>query len=345
MKHYIGLDVAVKETAVCIVDEEGRICREAKIATHPDDLIAFLRSGNWNIVRIGLEAGPLSQWLHEGLTAAGLPVICIETRHAKGVLKGQVNKSDRNDARGIAQMMRVNLFKPVHVKTLASQKRRALLTARKLLQEKAIAIENDIRGLLRNFGLKVGVIGAAGFEARILELIEGAPDMGEFIHSLLASRRTLRAEFARLHKKVLAMTRKDAVCRRLMTIPGVGAVTALAFVSTIDVPGRFKHSRAVGPSLGLTPRLNQTGQSRHMGRITKCGDALTRSLLYEAALVMLTRVKKWSWLKVWAMGVAKRSGMKAAAVALSRRLSVIMHRMWSDGTDFIWTKDQLPSHA
>jgi transposase len=345
MKHYIGLDVAVKETAVCIVDEEGRICREGKVISHRDDLIAFLQSGNWNIVRIGLEAGPVSQWLHEGLPAAGLPVVCIETRHAKAVLKAQVNKSDRNDARGIAQMMRVNLFKPVHVKTLASQKRRALLTARKLLQEKAIAIENDIRGLLRNFGLKVGVIGAAGFEARILELIEGAPDMGEFIHSLLASRRTLRAEFTRLHRKILALTRKDADCRRLMTIPGVGPVTALAFVSTIDVPGRFLHSRSVGPSLGLTPRLNQTGQSRRMGRITKCGDALTRSLLYEAALVMLTRVKKWSWLKAWAMGVAKRSGMKAAAVALSRRLSVIMHQMWSDGTDFIWTKAQLPSHA
>lgn len=344
MRHYIGLDVAVKETAVCVVDEEGRICREAKVASHPDDLIAFLQGGGWNIVRIGLEAGPLSQWLHDGLSAAGLPVICIETRHAKAVLKGQVNKSDRSDARGIAQMMRVNLFKRVHVKTLASQKRRALLSARRLLQEKAIAIENDIRGLLRNFGLKVGVIGAAGFEARILELIEGAPDMGGFIHSLLAARGKLREEFSRLHKKVLALTRKDAVCRRLMTIPGVGPVTALAFVSTIDVPGRFQHSRAVGPSLGLTPRLSQTGESRRMGRITKCGDALTRSLLYEAALVMLTRVKKWSWLKAWAVSIAKRSGMKAAAVALSRRLSVIMHRMWSDGTDFIWTKAQLPSH-
>jgi transposase len=344
MRHYIGLDVAVKETAVCVMDEEGRICREAKVASHPDDLIAFLRGGNWNIVRIGLEAGPLSQWLHDGLSAAGLKVVCIETRHAKAYLKAQVNKSDRNDARGIAQMMRVNLFKPVHVKTLESQKRRALLNARKLLQEKAIAIENDIRGLLRNFGLKVGSIGTAGFEARILELAADAPDLMEFIPSLLASRRTLRAEFDRLHKKVLAATRKDAVCRRLMTVPGVGPVTALAFVSTVDVPSRFQHSRAVGPSLGLTPRLNQTGQTRHMGRITKCGDALTRSLLYEAALVMLTRVRKWSWLKAWAMGVARRSGMKAAAVALSRRLAVIMHRMWSDGTHFIWTKGELPSH-
>ncbi len=345
MRHYIGLDVAVKETAVCVMDENGVICREGKVVTHPDDLIAFLRGGNWNIARIGLEAGPLSQWLHEALTAAGLPAVCIETRHAKAYLKAQVNKSDRNDARGIAQMMRGNLFKPVHVKSLESQKHRALLSARRLVLEKAIAVENDMRGLLRNFGLKVGAIGKAGFEARILELIEDAPDMAVFIHSLLTVRRTLREEFARLHKKVLAIARRDPVCRRLMTIPGIGAVSALAYVSTIDVPERFASSRAVGPSLGLTPRLNQTGESRRMGRITKCGDAMTRALLYEAAQVMLTRVKKWSWLKTWAMGVAKRSGMKAACVALARRLSVIMHRMWRDGTDFIWSKGELPSPA
>ena len=250
MRHYIGLDVAVKETAVCIVDEEGRICLERKVATHPDDLIALFRGGDFNIARIGLEAGPLSQWLHDGLAAAGLPVVCIETRHAKAYLKAQVNKSDRNDGRGIAQMMRVNLFKPVHVKTLASQKRRALLSARKILQEKAIAIENDIRGLLRNFGLKAGIIGAAGFEARILELIAQAPDLAEFITSLLAARRALRAEFARLTRKVLAAVRHDAACRRLMTIPGVGAITALAYVSAIDVPARFSRSRSAGPLWG-----------------------------------------------------------------------------------------------
>jgi transposase len=339
MRHYIGLDVSLKETSVCVVDENGRICREAKVVSHPDDLIAFLQGGNWNIVRIGLEAGPLSQWLHDGLSAAGLPVICIETRHAKAFLKSQVNKSDRNDARGIAQMMRVNLFKPVHVKTLASQKRRALLTARKLLQEKAIAIENDIRGLLRNFGLKAGAIGTAGFERRILELITDMPDLMDFIPSLLAARQKLRGEFTRLHKKVLALTRGDAVCRRLMTIPGVGPVTSLAFVSTIDVPGRFKHSRSVGPALGLTPRLNQSGESHRFGRVSLCGDELLRALLYEAAQVMLTRVKKWSWLKAWAMNIAKRSGRQKAVVALARRLAVIMHRMWSDGSEFRWTKD------
>ena len=181
MKHYAGLDVSVKETSVCIVDETGKVCREMKVASHPEDLVRALKNPAWRFVRIGLEAGPLSQWLYSGLVEAGLPAICIETRHTKAFLKAQVNKTDRNDARGIAQMMRVNLFRPVHVKTLTSQQRRALLTARKLLQEKAIAIENDIRGLLRNFGLKVGVVGEIGFDDRIRELVEGMPDLAEIM--------------------------------------------------------------------------------------------------------------------------------------------------------------------
>lgn len=220
MKHYTGLDISVKETSVCIVDETGKICREVKVASHPDDLIAVLNDPAWNFERIGMEAGPLSQWLFEGLARAGLPVICIETRHTKAFLKAQPNKTDRNDARGIAQMMRVNLYRPVHVKTLTSQKRRALLTARKLLQEKAIAIENDIRGLLRNFGLKVGMVGTVKFEERIRELVDDIADLREIMEPLLMARKKLRDEFSRLHKKVLNLARNDKVCRQLMTIPG-----------------------------------------------------------------------------------------------------------------------------
>ncbi len=339
MKYYAGLDVSVKETAICIIDETGKICRELKVTSHPDDLVSTLNNRAYNLVRIGLEAGPLSQWLFSGLAEAGLPAVCIETRHTKAFLKAQVNKTDRNDARGIAQMMRVNLFRPVHVKTLTSQKRRALLTARKLLQEKAIAIENDIRGLLRNFGLKVGIIGTIGFEARICELIDGTPDLGEIISPLLAAREKLRAEFAKLHRKVLDLVREDNTRRRLMTIPGVGPVTSLAFVSSIDVPARFKNSRAVGPALGLTPVLNQSGESHRVGRVSLCGDDMMRALLYEAAQVMLSRVKKWSWLKAWAMNIARRRGRSKAIVALARRLAVIMHRMWSDGSEFQWTRD------
>ena len=322
MKYYSGLDVSVKETSVCIIDETGKICREVKVVSHPDDLIAALSHPAWQIERIGLEAGPLSQWLFEGLANAGLPVVCIETRHTKAFLKAQVNKTDRNDARGIAQMMRVNLYRPVHVKTLTSQKRRALLTARKLLQEKAIAIENDIRGLLRNFGLKVGVVGTVGFDDRIRELVDDSPELLEIMEPLLSARQKLHETFVVLHRKLLTIVRDDGACQRLMTIPGVGPVTSLAFISTIDVPARFSKSRAVGPALGLTPVLNQSGESHRVGRVSLCGDGMMRALLYEAAQVMLSRVKKWSWLKAWAMNVAKRRGRQKAIVALARRQAV-----------------------
>src|SRR6202142_2986021 len=154
MDHFAGLDVSVKETSVCIVDDTGRIVKEVKVSSEPEALLKVLGNPIYRFKRMGLEAGPLSQWLFSGLAEAGLPVVCVETRHMQAVLKAQINKTDRNDARGIAQMMRVGLYRPVHVKTLRSQKLRMLLTHRKLLQSKAIGIDNDLRGTLRNFGLK-----------------------------------------------------------------------------------------------------------------------------------------------------------------------------------------------
>ena len=224
MDHFAGLDVSVKDTSVCIVDETGRIVREVEVASEPDALLAVLTNPAYHFKRIGLEAGPLSQWLFSVLAAAGLPVICVETRHMRAVLKAQINKTDRNDARGIAQMMRVGLYRPVHVKTLRSQKLRMLLTHRKLLQSKAIAIENDLRGTLRNFGLKVGMVGTVKFEARIKELIANLPDLAELIEPLLIARQVIRDQFTILHRRLLAIVRDDEVCRRLMTVPGVGPV-------------------------------------------------------------------------------------------------------------------------
>ena len=339
MKHYAGLDVSLKETSVCILDETGKICREIKVASHPEDLLRILQDPAWHFERIGLEAGLLSQWLFNGLAQAGLPVVCIETRHTKAFLKAQVNKSDRSDARGIAQMMRVNLFRPVHVKTLTSQKRRVLLTARKLLQEKAIAFENEIRGLLANFGLKVGVVGAAKFEERIHELVGDMPDLAEIIEPLLDARRRLREHFSALHRKLLDLARGDEVCRRLMTIPGVGPVVSLAFVATIDTPARFRNVQGCRTCLGLTPVRSQSGNTDRIGRISLCGDAMMRTLLFEAAQMMLRQTTKWSWLKAWAMKVAQRRGSGKAIIALARRLAVIMHRMWRDGTEFRWTRE------
>src|SRR5476651_2047236 len=229
MEHFAGLDVSVKETSVCIVDDTGRIVRELKVASEPEALLPVLTNPAYRFKRIGLEAGPLSQWLFSGLAEAGLPAICVETRHMRAVLKAQINKTDRNDARGIAQMMRAGLYRPVHVKTLRSQKLRMLLTHRKLLQSKAIAIENDLRGTLRNFGLKVGMAGKVKFEARIKELVESLPDLAVLVEPLLMVRRTLREQIGILHSRLLAIVRTDDVCRRLMTVPGVGPVVALTY--------------------------------------------------------------------------------------------------------------------
>jgi transposase len=339
MDHFAGLDVSVKETSVCIVDDTGRIVREVKVASEPEALLVVLRNLAYHFKRIGLEAGPLSQWLYSAFAEAGLPVICVETRHMRAVLKAQINKTDRNDARGIAQMMRVGLYRPVHVKTLRSQKLRMLLTHRKLLQSKAIAIENDLRSTLRNFGLKVGMVGAVKFEARIKELVENLPDLAALVEPMLIVRRVLHEQLGILHRRLLDIVRNDDVCRRLMTVPGVGPVVALTYRATVDVPARFRNSKAVGASFGLTPSRHQSGESDRPGSISRCGDEMMRAMLYEAAQVMLTRTNKWSWLKAWAMKIARHRGMKKAIVALARRLAVIMHRIWVDGTEFRWTRE------
>jgi len=302
-------------------------------------LLQVLTNNNYRFKRIGLEAGPLSQWLFSALAEAGLPVICVETRHMRAVLKARINKTDRNDARGIAQMMRVGLYRPVHVKTLRSQKLRMLLTHRKLLQSKAIAIENDLRATLRNFGLKVGMVGTVKFEARIKELVEDLPDLAILVEPLLVVRRVLREQLGILHRRVLAVVRDDEVCRRLMTVPGVGPVVALTYRVTIDVPARFRNSKAVGAVFGLTPARDQSGERDRSGAISRCGDEMMRMMLYEAAQIMLMRSAKWSWLKAWAMKIARHRGMKKAVVALARRLAVIMHRVWVDGTEFRWTRE------
>ena len=339
MHHFAGLDVSVKDTSICIVDDTGRILREVKVASEPDALVAVLTNRSYHFKRIGLEAGPMSQWLFSALAEADLPVICVETRHMRAVLKAQINKTDRNDARGIAQMMRVGLYRAVHVKTLRSQKHRMLLTHRKLLQSKAIAVDNDLRGTLRNFGLKVGIVGAAKFEVRIRELVEGFPDLAVLIEPLLIVRRVLREQIGILHRRVLSVVRDDEVCRRLMTVPGVGPVVALTYRATVDVPARFRKSKSVGAVFGLTCSRHQSGERDRPGAISRCGDEMMRTMLYEAAQSMLVRSTRWSWLKAWAMQIAKRRGIKRAIVALARRLAVILHRIWVDGTEFRWTRD------
>lgn len=339
MEHYAGLDVSLESTSVCVIDGEGGIIREAKVLSEPAALVRFFADLGCDVTRLGLEAGPLSQWLYEGLAEAGLPVVCVETRHLKAVLSASVNKTDRNDARGIAQMVRAKLVRPVHVKTVSSQERRMLLSNRKFMLKQLCDAEANIRGTLRNFGLKTGRVSRRRFEARVLELVADRLVLARLVKPMLRARATLMDAFNRLHKMVLDAVRADAVCRRLMTVPGVGPVTALTFRATVDVPARFKRSRSVGAHFGLTPRKWQSGETDRMGRISKCGDAMMRTALYEAANVMITRTARWSWLKAWAMQVAKRRGLGKAKVALARRLGVILHRMWINGETFRWSRE------
>src|SRR6266566_1775934 len=236
----------------------------------------------------------------------------------RAMLKAQINKTDRNDARGIAQMMRVGLYRPVHVKTLRSQKLRMLLTHRKLLQSKAIAIENDLRATLRNFGLKVGMVGTVKFEARIKELVENLPDLAVLVEPLLIVRRVLREQVGILHRRLLAVVRDDDVCRRLMTVPGVGPVVALTYRATVDVPARFRNSKAVGAVFGLTPSKYQSGENERTGAISRCGDEMMRMMLYEAAQSMLVRSAKWSWLKAWAMKIARHAPRALAWISMEK---------------------------
>lgn len=339
MDHYAGLDVSLELTSVCVVDAQGQVVREAKVASEPEALIRFLRAQELEIGRIGLEAGPLSQWLHAGLIAAGFEAVLLETRHVKAALSAMTVKTDRRDARGIAQLLRLGWYRSVHAKSASAQEVRSLLTARKLIQSKLLDIESGIRGVLRGFGLKVGTLSRGRFEARILDLIAGQAMLETVAGSMLAARTALQAEFAHLHRALLVLVRADPVCRQLMSVPGVGAVVAITFKSGIDDPARFRRSRDVGPHFGLTPRKYQSGEIDVTGSISKVGDRMVRTALYEAANVMLSRTVRMSPLKSWALAVARRRGAKKARVALARKLGVILHRMWVDGTSFRWTSE------
>jgi transposase len=345
MEHYAAIDVSLEWSSVCIVDATGKIVREAKVRSEREAVVEFLQATGLTFTRIGLEAGPLSQWLYLGLVEAGLPAICIETRHVKAALKAMTVKTDKNDARGMAQLMRLGWFRPVHVKTLVAQEIRALLTARRLLLTKLCDIETSLRGILRGFGLKVGPVSKLRFESRIRALVTGQTMLERVVEPMLRVHAALRGEYAILHRALLATVRDDEVCRRLMTVPGVGAVVAMSFKSAIDQPERFQHSKAVGAHLGLTPRKYQSGEVDRTGRISKVGDAAVRTALFEAANIMLTRAARWSSLKAWALRVGNRQGMKKAKVALARKLAVVLHRMWLDGTVFRWGSQAVPGAA
>ena len=335
MDYYAGIDVSLKSSSVCVVDANGKIIREGVVTSEPETLIAWFASLGYPMRRIGLEAGPLSQWLYAKMKEAGLAVELLETRRVRTAFEIMPVKTDRKDAQGIAELMRLGWFRPVHCKSLGAQEVRAVLTARKLVQSKLLDIENSLRGILRGFGLKVGETTPRSFAGRIRELVAGHPNLETIGEALLSVRDVLLREFNAFEKSVRAMARSDAKTKLLMSAPGVGPIVSLTYASAIDDPARFKSSKQVGAHFGLTPKRYQSGETDRSGRITKIGDAAVREALYQAAHVMLTKpLKGCTYLKSWAMRIAKRAGMSKAKVALARKLAVIMHRMLVDGTAF-----------
>ena len=307
MKLFVGLDVSLEKTAICMISEHGKIVKEAQVASEPEVLLRWLVGQDGTIAAVGLEAGPLSQWLHRGLSEAGQAVVLMETRQVKGALKAMPIKTDRRDAEGIARLLHLGWFRPVHCKSVSAQEVRAVLGARKAVQQGFITLEMSLRGLLRNFGLKVGAISRGRFECRIRELSAGNPMLEAATEPMLRARSTLRQEFAGLERHIRQLAQADPVCRRLMTMPGIGAVVALTYRSAVDDPARFTASKKVGPWVGLTPSRNQSGERDVSGGITKAGDINLRRALCQAATVMMHRGRATS-LRTWGAKLAHRRG-------------------------------------
>jgi transposase len=335
MEYFAGLDVSMKETSICVVDGAGSIVAETAVATEPEAIRCALAGYADRLARVGHEAGSLSPWLHRCLQALGLPVFCLETRHVHAALKAQRNKTDRNDARGIAQLVHSGWFNPIHVKSDASYRLRLLLGHRRTLKRKFLDLENTVRHSLKVFGIRIGAVGRAAFEETVRELVTGDLLLEGMTDSMLMARAALWQEYKRLHKLVVQFVARDPVSRRFMSVPGVGPVTALAFRTAIDDPTRFARSRDVGAYFGLTPKRFQSGTSIDWdGRISRQGDDEMRTLLYEAASGLLVRSKTWSSLKAWGLAIQRRRGHKKAVVAVARKLAILLHAMWRDGSEF-----------
>lgn len=339
MKHYAGLDVSLETTSICIVDETGHVTAERKVATCPDAIAHELRAGAPNLVRAGIETGPMAVWLWSELKRLELPILCLDARHANAALKMMPNKTDRADARGLAQIVRTGWFRQAYVKSPESHTIRALLAARKQLVGMRCRLENEIRGTLRTFGIRFGKR-TGGFARRAQEIVgedlAALPAIRFTVEALLRSRATLLEQVRAFDGKLRNLVRHQAVCRRFTTVPGIGTITALAVYAAIDEPSRFRRSGTVGAYLGLTPRRYASGETDRSGRISRRGDGLTRTHLYEAANALLTRGSAFSDLKAWGLRLARKAGFRKAKTAVARKLAVILHAMWKNGTEFRW---------
>jgi transposase len=340
MTQFVGLDVSQRMTAICVVDKDGRRIWRGQCASAPEAIGVALRRHAGVEPKIGIETGAMTPWLVHELRGLGFDVVCLDARHARAALKMQINKTDQNDAEGLAQIVRTGWYRSVHVKSFDSHRARAMLGARTQLVGMTTRLSNHIRGVLKTFGLLPGAMRGLPFDRKVEVLLDGRPDVAPIVRPMLVAWRQLRAQVTAFDKAIRAMARSCAAARLLMSVPGIGVLSALAYVSTVEDPLRFARSRSVGAHLGLTPRQYQSGEVDRSGRISRCGDTLTRTLMYEAAGVILTRLKKASSLRDWAAAIAKRSGLGKARVALARKLSVILHSMWRSGEPFRWSKPE-----
>jgi len=341
MTYYAALDVSLRSVHVCVIDDSGEIHSEIKLSSEVEDLVTFLRDLDYEICAVGFEAGTLTQYFTYGLQSAGFEVICMEARQVKAALSAMRNKTDKHDARGIAQILRSGWYSRVHVKSLESHQIRALLSSRKAVLSKCVDLENEIRGLFKVFGIKLPPrLRHGAFDAKVRPSIEADPALSRALLPLLDARLVLYRTFCELDNRTRQLAHRDTVCQRLMTAPGVGFVTALTFKAAVDDPTRFKRSRTVAAHFGLTPRRFQSGETNNPGRISRAGDPDVRCALYAAANVMMTRSARWSSLKLWGVQLVKTRGHRRAVVAVARKLAVILHRMWLDDTPFRWGAEE-----
>jgi transposase len=337
MTIYAGLDVSDKSTHVCLVDGEGVVLRRDVVATDPDVLAKWLDKHCRNVERIVLETGPLSTFLYHGLVERGVPVICICARHAKKALSARINKSDVNDAESLAHLCRTGWFKSVHMKAGATHIDRAALKIRAQMVTSRNAMANQLRGMLKLFGLRMGMITTPSKRRERLDALFGQrPDLRPVFMPLIESIEALEAQLTKSAKLLGARAAADPVATRLMTAPGVGPITALAFKASVEDPGRFARSSDVGAYAGLVPRRNQSGERDYKGHISKAGDAMLRHALYEAANSILSRLKRPCALADWGKRLAESKGPKRARVAVARKLAALLHKLWRSETDFCW---------
>ena len=335
MDYYVGLDVPLRSVAVCVLDADGGAILERSVACEIDDISGCLSGFAAFDLRIGFEAGAMSQHLFFGLRAAGFDVVCMEARQVNAALSAMRNKTDKTDARGIAQVLRSGWFNTVYMKSREAHAARALLSSRKAVQRKCIDLSNEIRGLFRIFGHRLPPrVDQASFDERVRPIIEADPDLSHALLPLLNARVMLFETYRELDRRVKQAACRDETCLRFMAIPGVGPIAALTFKAAVDDPGRFTSSRTVAAHFGLTPRRYQSGEMDNPGRISKAGDADVRSALYAAANAMMMRSVASSEIKSWGLRLMRRKGRRRAVVAVARKLAVVMHRMWADGTEF-----------